>query len=357
MQITDDIYNDLSKRIEAGEFLSSSKDNKTTSENNPSLPVPQNSDEADFHEKCQQTIDLYAKKIEAQKAQLASINLIVQEKEATDRVSSLVKDFDSMLEQQYKAYKAEAEQTISQLKSDLNQMKSVAQDALQRNKDLSLSYKNLEDINRKLKIKLDELESELAYNEQGLPYVLEIEDLETNTKHKKLLTGSGRGNKVGKLVEDLENKKSEIARLIQECDNAKKQVPAFAVDIVDCEMKRLTNIDLIPQGMTGDMLAIEKDTVLRLISQVFKKYLPKSEGLVGELLMKISDLQTIRDQAEIEKINKEKKQPHEKLADQMNFSIGGEQKNTLKSTEGMEKARQLIDNLLKTNTNKKEDEQ
>ena len=343
MLITDDIYYGLSKRIEAGEFLvSSKKDDGTESEEMPSLPEPNNSDEADYHEKCQQTIDLYAKKVEALYAQMASVNLIVQEKEATDRVNSLVKNFDFMLEQQYNKYKAEAEQTILQLKNDLNQMKSVAQDALQRNKELSQSYKNLEDVNRKLKVKLDELEGEQS-------------NVSPENFHQDLMNGKSQSIKVAKLLKELKEKKNRIDQQQLEFENERKKISDFAKEIVHTEVKRLSNIELIPDGKTGEVLHIEKSLIERLVNQIFTKYLPQSESLIGELRLDITGVITTREKAELDKIRKKSdaSTPAKVAPNQVNISLGGEQKNTLGSLDATTK--RLV-KMLSTDV-AKEDEQ
>ena len=343
MLITDDIYYGLSKRIEAGEFLvSSKKDDGTESEEMPSLPEPNNSDEADYHEKCQQTIDLYAKKVEALYAQMASVNLIVQEKEATDRVNSLVKNFDFMLEQQYNKYKAEAEQTILQLKNDLNQMKSVAQDALQRNKELSQSYKNLEDVNRKLKVKLDELEGEQS-------------NVSPENFHQDLMNGKSQSIKVAKLLKELKEKKNRIDQQQLEFENERKKISDFAKEIVHTEVKRLSNIELIPDGKTGEVLHIEKSLIERLVNQIFTKYLPQSESLIGELRLDITGVITTREKAELDKIRKKSdaSTPAKVAPNQVNISLGGEQKNTLGALDATTK--RLV-KMLSTDV-AKEDEQ
>lgn len=170
MEITDELYADLSKRIKAGEFLkkgatfaslpSFSKD--ATSANLPSLPEGADERMQSFYDDCKASRALDQKKIKALENEIQALKDEAKARMVRNDANEAVVEFNSALETDYENYKAESEKTIATLKEALDDARKISTDALDRNKKL------LKEIER-LKAKNDTLSSYEAMSYNRMP--------------------------------------------------------------------------------------------------------------------------------------------------------------------------------------------
>lgn len=158
MQISDDLYADLSKRIKAGEFLK--KD--ATSANLPSLPEGADERMQSFYDDCKASRALDQKKIKALENEIQALKDEAKARMVRNDANEAVVEFNSALETDYENYKAESEKTIATLKEALDDARKISTDALGRNKKL------LKEIER-LKAKNDTLSSYEAMSYNRMP--------------------------------------------------------------------------------------------------------------------------------------------------------------------------------------------
>lgn len=158
MQITDDLYAALSKRIKAGEFLK--KD--AASANLPSLPKGADERMQSFNEDCVASRALDQKKIKALENENQALKDEAKARMERMNTNEAIVEFNSALETDYANYKAESEKTITTLKEALDDARKISTDALDRNKKL------LKEIER-LKAKNDTLSSYEAMSYNRMP--------------------------------------------------------------------------------------------------------------------------------------------------------------------------------------------
>lgn len=158
MQITDDLYADLSKRIKAGEFLK--KD--ATSANLPSLPEGADERMQSFYDDCKASRALDQKKIKALENEIQALKDEAKARMVRNDANEAVVEFNSALETDYENYKAESEKTITTLKEALDDARKISTDALDRNKKL------LKEIDR-LKARNETLSSYEAISYRRMP--------------------------------------------------------------------------------------------------------------------------------------------------------------------------------------------
>lgn len=132
MQITDDLYADLSKRIKAGEFLK--KD--ASSANLPSLPEGADERMQSFYDDCKASRALDQKKIKALENENQALKDEAKARMERMNANEAVVEFNSALETDYANYKAESEKTIATLKEALDDARKISTEALDRNKKL-----------------------------------------------------------------------------------------------------------------------------------------------------------------------------------------------------------------------------
>ena len=158
MQITDDLYADLSKRIKAGEFLK--KD--ASSANLPSLPEDADERMQSFYDDCKASHALDQKKIKALENENQALKDEAKARMVRNDANEAVVEFNSALETDYENYKAESEKTITTLKEALDDARKISTDALDRNKKL------LKEIDR-LKARNETLSSYEAISYRRMP--------------------------------------------------------------------------------------------------------------------------------------------------------------------------------------------
>lgn len=158
MEITDELYADLSKRIKAGEFLK--KD--ASSASRPSLPEGEDERMQSFNEDCVASRALDQKKIKALENEIQALKDEAKAQMVRKDANEAVVEFNSALETDYENYKAESEKTITTLKEALDDARKISTDALDRNKKL------LKEIER-LKARNDTLSSYEAMSYNRMP--------------------------------------------------------------------------------------------------------------------------------------------------------------------------------------------
>lgn len=133
MEITDELYADLSKRIKAGEFL---KKRDASSSSLPSLPEGADERMRSFYEDCKASRALDEKKIKALENEIQALKDEAKARMGRNDANEAIAEFNSALETDYDNYKAESEKTIATLKEALDDARKLSTDALDRNKKL-----------------------------------------------------------------------------------------------------------------------------------------------------------------------------------------------------------------------------
>lgn len=143
MEITDELYADLSKRIKAGEFLK--KD--ASSASRPSLPEGEDERMQSFNEDCVASRALDQKKIKALENENQALKDEAKARMERMNTNEAIVEFNSALETDYENYKAESEKIITTLKEALDDARKISTDALDRNKKLLKEIERLKDRN------------------------------------------------------------------------------------------------------------------------------------------------------------------------------------------------------------------
>ena len=164
MLITDDIYNDFSKRIKAGEFLRHSIDEATSMDALPTLDQMADHDAKAFHEQCQQTLNLYLAKINALRARLASECKKQESKMALDEANSQTIDFNTILENKYAKLLKKTEEETNSNKKALKALQELSDKVLEENKRLKEENSKLKEENDKWQATFDRENDEMVGN-------------------------------------------------------------------------------------------------------------------------------------------------------------------------------------------------
>lgn len=272
MNITEETYKDLSQRIDEGEFM------RIQDKTAPNVPTHADEQTKAFAKECEETISLYRAKMNALWAQLQSMRKIVEEKEATDRANLFVKNYDQKLEEQYTSYRASAEETITQLKQDLAEIKELANNSINENKILKTENDALNDAIVKLKnltsqqeLKIKDLEK--TVDSPFSSFLIGEEDIETT----KLL----------------QEKDAEIERLRNQCSEKNKTIQDMSMGCIEACLKYYTDTDRTKDESSDKIINTVKKTLATIVKKGFSQYI--GEENVGSLLILISNLDDARE--------------------------------------------------------------
>lgn len=133
MKFTQAKYNELSARIDAGEFLVAKPGDDVL----PALPEHADDDMKSFYANCRSVLDLNNQKMKAMEAKMAAMEEATKSKEMTSFASNLIVSFNEKLEQEYHDYKEKTEEDLANLKDALTEARKISADALERGKDLA----------------------------------------------------------------------------------------------------------------------------------------------------------------------------------------------------------------------------
>ena len=134
MKWTQEKYNELSARIDAGEFLVASPAGGDVL---PALPGNADDDMKSFYANCQKVLDLNNQKTKAMEARMKAMEAVMKTKEMTSIAGDLIVSFNDKLEQEYHDYKEKTEEAMANLKDALTEARKISADALERNKSLA----------------------------------------------------------------------------------------------------------------------------------------------------------------------------------------------------------------------------
>lgn len=130
MVLSQEQYEDLSRRVQAGEFLQ--QDGQSTV---PSLP--DNATEIQtFREQCQQTLELYQLKIKALQAQLEALRKEQESDKAAREADASVADFNKKLEEKYLKQQEKSAEELRNAKKALEDLQALSDSVLEENKRL-----------------------------------------------------------------------------------------------------------------------------------------------------------------------------------------------------------------------------
>lgn len=137
MELSNDKYNELSHRIDKGEFLTHPA--TICSSNNKRLPTLAKNADTDtrvFHNQCQQILDLYLSKIKALEAQVASERKKQESNEALENANAQTVDFNSLLEDKYAKLLKKSEEEARSNKKAIKSLQELSDKVLEENKRL-----------------------------------------------------------------------------------------------------------------------------------------------------------------------------------------------------------------------------
>lgn len=269
MVITEDIYKDLTKRIDEGEFI------RLIKKGIPNKPDNMDEQTKNFAKECEDAISLYRAKMNALWGQLQSMRKIVEEKDATDRANLFVKNYDTKLEEQYNNYRTSTEENIAQLKQDLTEIKELANDSINENKKLKSENDALNDtiikqesIISQQEIKIKDLEKAANH-----PSTIIEEDMETN----KLLT----------------EKDLVIESLRKQLLDKDKKIQGMSISCIEACLDFYADTNRTKDETSDKVVNTVKNTLATIVKKGFAPYVGTNG--VGILLMRISDLEDKRE--------------------------------------------------------------
>ena len=193
MIITEDIYNDLNKRIDNGEFLHRSTNETAEDLQLPSLDKDADSDTMAFRDQCQQTLDLYLAKIKALRAQLLSERKKQESNEALEDASVRTIEFNDLLEDKYSKLQKKSEEDARSNKKALKALQELSDKVLEENKRLKEENGKLKEENDKWQATFDREYNEMIDNAPSEAELQaqwkmeqEMEEWETNSTSKSV---------------------------------------------------------------------------------------------------------------------------------------------------------------------------
>lgn len=269
MEITDEIYKDLSKRIDEGEFI------RLYKKGIPSMPGNLDEQTRNFAKECEGTLSLYRAKMNALWGQLQSMRKIIDEKEATDRANLFVKNYDTKLEEQYNAYRTSTEESIAQLKQDLTEMKELTNESIRENKKLKAENDVLNEtiIKQKSLLSLQEIKMKDLEKAANHPFTIGEEDFETN----KLL----------------KERDEEIERLRKQNSEKDKEIQSISTACIEACLDYYADTNRTKDEASDKIINTVKNTLVTIVKKGFAPYV--DNHIVGSLLMLISDLEEKRE--------------------------------------------------------------
>ena len=314
MNITDDIYNDLSKRIDAGEFLSV----RTSSAGSlPSLPKAVTEEER-YRKECDRIVNLYRQMVEfyQQKENTAmAAEKVISMADAADAMRA---DIDRKMAEEYNEYRILSGETVKKLREDLDETKKISSNALNRCDQLEQMvdmYKEKLDASKKkcahLRNLLRDKDEALAYYENGKAFILMEDGMPAGTLG---MTDSNQ------LADDIQAKNAEIEQLTISLEKEKKErkesVSLLAASMVDTGVSYMSDLDRVQKSevLVGERLMKAMISVCR--HQI-------DQQMEDKLRLKISYISDNRERAEREekarlKAEKEEvKQMEQKKVDAM----------------------------------------
>ncbi len=313
MIITDEIYNDLLKQIEAGEFLR----NTSLPIGLPSLPTDASDGMRRHQEQCQQTLDLYLTKMNAMEAQMEGLKEILKEKEAIDRANLYVKNFDEKLGQQFEDYRAASEETTARLKADLQLMKDQVANVIEQNQELKKENLNLVNKTNKLTLEKKKQEDKMR----------EMQNVLTS-KETEALAMAEMDNKMTNNL--LAKKEAEIEKLRKAALKKDKDMVKMARESIGYCIAVLIDIDNEQYEKREEAWSAAQGILTKLVKHGFVNFLDQTE--ISRLVMAITDIPEKREDANKERLQKERQQKEDsqqnaltgKIAEQVNISMGGQ---------------------------------
>lgn len=292
MLITDDIYEELSKRIEGGEFLG-----YTRSASLPELPDGTDEKMKKFKEDCLRSVALYQAKVKAMTGQVLSMRRIIEEKEATDRANLFVKDFDEKLNEQLTV----AEENIARLKADLQQMKDQTANVIDQNRELKKE-------NTKLVNKANKLHFENKKQEE------KIRELQESLSCKAIDASVLAEVDNKKMDELLAKKDAEIEKIRKALNKKEERMVEMAKFSIEYCIAELIDIDKEQYEQKEKASTTAQAILVRLVKHGFGKFIDKGE--IANLIMALTDIEEKRETAKKQrniKAQQEAKDKEERL--------------------------------------------
>lgn len=130
MILSQEQYEALSERVQAGEFL-----RQETLAALPPLPANAAENQS-FREQCQQTLNLYQSKIKALQAKLEALRKELESDHAAREADTRVADFNDKLEEKYRKLQEKSTEELRNAKKALEDLQTLSDNVLEENKRL-----------------------------------------------------------------------------------------------------------------------------------------------------------------------------------------------------------------------------
>lgn len=319
MLITEDLYNDLVRRIDAGEFLTTQKDLDLL----PPLPTDANEETKSYQAQCQDTIDLYQAKMKAMEAQVEGWKKVLEEKEATDRANLMVKGFNDTMEKQFEDYRNAAESTITQQKTTLQEMRNQMQ--------------NLVDENTKLKKEKQTLTNKLQKRDMEILKLEEMQKEWENQLMKNQLMMAAESSAKQIITESMLQEKDVInqlqeenKKLLKEISKKEKDPLKMAQASIGYCTNYLVELDEKDAMQTENIVLSSQRLLLRLVKHGFEKYIDATE--IAKLSMTITGVDEQREAAKKQRHEEERKAIEEKK--RKDLELAAQQNQIIKDAIG-----------------------
>lgn len=140
MKFTQEKYNELSARIDAGEFLVAKPGDDVL----PALPEHADDDMQSFYNDCNEVLSSYKTKVEVYEQKAKAAIDAANAKGLADMANAVIADFDHKLANDFEEYKQTAEGRIKKLRDDLAEAREISDNALKRCDDLSAKVEILD---------------------------------------------------------------------------------------------------------------------------------------------------------------------------------------------------------------------
>lgn len=280
MIITDDIYEDLSKRIERGEFIRYS----SLPANLPALPAEATDEESRFRDECQATLSLYQAKMKLMAEQIQALRKAADIKENTDSITLLVADYNSKLEKRYEAYKTKMEKETARLNHDLLQMKKQTANVLEENQRLKVANEKMsEEVNR----------LEVTNRMQQA----EINRMQLNRELREGHILPDRDKK--KMEEMLAKKDAELAKMTQSIQEARGELVKMAKGSIEYCIAEVADIEKKKYDEKESAMVTAQSLLMNIVAHGYADYIDSSE--VAALMMSIMGIEDKRNEAKKQK--------------------------------------------------------
>lgn len=280
MELTKEEYNELSARIDAGEFLMGSPVNADVL---PALPKDAGDALQSFYNDCNEVISSYKTKMEAYEQKAKAAIAAANAKGMADMANAVMADFDQKLSHDFEVYKQAAEDRIVKLRADLAEARDISDNALRRCDDLSEMLDQVESEKNRLEQTLYEYKSKVEY------YEALRSGEKPNEQMEEILGIVARKCDANEMNAELKEKEDEIRELKEQLSSLEKNaMVSMAFKMIDNGVKYLADIAKVGQD---DFSAFGEKVLKHLLGNDCKNIIgEQNDDKLRSAISRISDM-------------------------------------------------------------------